>query len=47
LDFYEGDWIKDRYDGIGEAHFANGDIYVGEFENDKRHGTLNFSCFEF
>ena len=36
--YYEGNFVRDKYCGEGEYHFANGDYYTGNFENDKFSG---------
>jgi hypothetical protein len=35
---YVGQWVKDSKNGCGTFYWRNGDNYVGEFENDLRHG---------
>jgi hypothetical protein len=35
---YEGDFVKDKFEGNGKYIFSNGDYYIGEFLNDVRHG---------
>lgn len=38
-DRYDGDWLENIKHGKGLYYFANNeDIYVGEFNNDKRSG---------
>lgn len=36
---YEGDWKFGMWHGQGMLLFANGDVYIGQFEEDARHGT--------
>ena len=38
INFYHGDWIHDRMTGHGRRHFANGDVYEGEFIDDQFQG---------
>ena len=35
---YEGNFKDDEYEGDGQFHFDNGDIYFGSFKNGKMHG---------
>ena len=35
---YEGYYLDDEYDGNGEFHYKNGEIYIGQFKNGKKHG---------
>ena len=32
-----------RFTGAGEAHYSNGDVYNGEFENGRRHGQGKYT----
>ena len=38
---YDGDWIEGKWEGVGTFRWADGRVYVGEFKNDKQHGTSN------
>lgn len=35
---YKGDWNKNKINGEGEFLFSDGNIYIGQFKNNKRHG---------
>jgi len=35
---YEGNFIKDKFEGKGQYNFENGEYYIGEWLNDQRHG---------
>jgi len=35
---YEGYYLEDEYDGNGEFHYENGEIYIGQFKNGKKNG---------
>ena len=35
---YEGEFIKDKYEGSGKYFFENGECYIGQWLNDQRHG---------
>jgi hypothetical protein len=35
---YEGMWVLSRREGRGQETFANGDVYIGEFSNDRFDG---------
>ena len=35
---YKGNWVNDKKHGYGQYNFNNGDIYIGEFRNDKIDG---------
>ena len=41
---YEGEWIDNHYNGLGEQNDVTGKIYKGHFKNDQKHGkgVLNF-----
>ena len=43
---YTGEWDESRgmRHGHGSMRYANGDVYEGEFENDKRHGRGVLIC---
>lgn len=43
---YEGYIINNLKEGKGKFKFINGDIYEGEFKNDKFHGYGKFICKE-
>jgi len=42
-DSYDGDWVEGKFEGLGTYRWADGRVYVGEFKNDKKHGTSNSS----
>ena len=44
--WYEGGYLNLRKHGEGSYHFANGNVYVGGFENDVRHGMGYLFDFE-
>ena len=35
---YEGDFVKDKYEGNGKFIFGNGNYYEGPFVNGLKHG---------
>ena len=35
---YQGEWVEGKYNGRGKEKYKNGNIYEGQFKNDKRHG---------
>ena len=35
---YEGDWINDKPEGNGKYIYENGEYYLGQYKNGKRHG---------
>lgn len=35
---YEGDWVKDRMQGVGSFKWPTGQQYVGEYSEDQKHG---------
>ena len=35
---YEGNFVDDEYDGDGEFHYENGEIYIGQFKEGKKNG---------
>lgn len=35
---YKGEMKSDKFDGWGEAHYKNKDIYVGYWQAGRRHG---------
>ena len=35
---YQGDWVEGKYNGRGKEKYKNGNVYEGQFKNDKRHG---------
>ncbi len=39
---YEGFFAYDKKNGPGVLRYSNGDIYVGEFVSEKRHGFGQF-----
>lgn len=36
--YYKGQYKGDLMDGDGTLYYANGNVYLGTFENDKKHG---------
>ena len=36
--YYEGEWQNNRRNGHGTHQYGNGDLYVGQFIDAKRHG---------
>ena len=36
--WYEGEFKNCEYNGYGKYTWANGDVYTGQFKDDKRHG---------
>ena len=40
---YDGDWVEGKFEGLGTYRCADGRVYVGEFKNNKQHGTSNSS----
>ena len=43
---YSGSWVDDKVKGVGRMEYANGDIYMGEWESDQRHGKGKFFSVE-
>jgi hypothetical protein len=37
-DFYEGNWVKGKKEGIGNIRYSNGDTYSGKWFNDIKKG---------
>lgn len=37
-DAYEGTWVKDCRHGSAKYFYANGDVFVGKFDNNRREG---------
>ena len=35
---FEGTWVKNVKKGFGKYTFSNGDVYFGNFENNKPNG---------
>ena len=35
---YEGEWKKDKRDGLGIARYSSGDVYDGQWQRGKRQG---------
>ena len=35
---YEGDWVLGKREGMGQYRSSNGDLFIGEFFNNKYHG---------
>ena len=40
---YEGDWERGKKQGYGKYAFKNGDIYIGQFQDDKIDGNGSFT----
>ena len=40
---YEGDWERGKKQGYGKYSFKNGDIYIGQFKDDKIEGNGSFN----
>ena len=40
---YEGDWERGKKQGFGKYSFKNGDIYIGQFNDDKIDGNGSFN----
>lgn len=36
---YEGDWHRNQRSGCGMMWYKNGELYAGEWKNDKYHGA--------
>jgi len=36
--YYEGEFKRNEYQGMGEYHYGDGDYYKGEWKNSKYHG---------
>jgi hypothetical protein len=36
--YYEGEFKRNEYHGMGEYHYGDGDYYKGEWKNSKYHG---------
>ena len=39
---YNGDWVKDKFEGIGKYIWEDGTYYLGEWKNDSRNGKGKF-----
>ena len=37
---YEGGFVQDRMSGQGTCTFKNGDVYIGSWKDDLRHGAV-------
>ena len=37
--YYEGEWVHDRRTGHGKHQYADGYVYIGDFKDNKRHGS--------
>ena len=35
---YEGDFVKGKREGNGKIFYENGDYYIGQFFNNRKHG---------
>src|SRR5690606_27847137 len=42
-DIYEGDWVNGLREGSGRELMANGDMYIGQFKDNRRNGKGVFS----
>lgn len=40
---YEGEWMKDVFNGYGIFRYYDGKVHVGRFENGKKHGRGELS----
>ena len=40
---YEGDWERGKKQGYGKYAFKNGDVYIGQFQDDKIEGNGSFT----
>ena len=40
---YEGDWEQGKKQGYGKYSFKNGDIFIGQFQDDKIEGNGSFT----
>jgi len=38
---YEGEFVNNEYDGIGQYKNNNGDSYIGQFKANEFHGKVN------
>ena len=36
--WYEGEWKNDELDGFGKFVSSDGDVYTGQFKDDRLHG---------
>ena len=34
-DIYEGKWVDDRAEGLGQMHYCDGSSYIGDWSEDK------------
>ncbi len=42
---YDGYWVDGYREGLGKLRHADGDLYMGEFQNDKYHTTSSDTAF--
>ena len=35
---YDGEFVKDLKEGYGRYNYLNGEYYIGQWSQDKRHG---------
>jgi hypothetical protein len=35
---YQGEWVRDKRKGQGQMIYKDGSIYIGYFNDNKRHG---------
>lgn len=40
---YSGEFYNDRYEGLGEIHYQNGESYIGSYKNGLRNGKGKYS----
>ena len=45
-EFYDGDWVNDKFEGFGIYQYSNGDYYKGEFKNGSFNGNGEYVCTE-
>lgn len=36
--FYIGDWVDSKMEGLGKFYWREGYVYYGEYKNDLKHG---------
>ena len=44
---YEGDFVEEKWNGIGKLYFTNGDMFYGEFKNNMLNGKGTFYKLEY
>ena len=42
--FMEGFWKYEMLNGHGRTIYASGDVYLGQYKNDLRHGSGKLTC---